>query len=177
MRPLGLAALLWIAWVWVVIPAPRPADRQVPVAPQVRAPLVASYPSPAVASTAETRPTTASGPVARFVAPPAPPVASKPASLSGRATWYCLVGRSPCTRGHPDTAGADLFAAAGPALRQWLGPRWRGMTVRVCAANACVNVRLIDACGAGCRSVVDLYGDAFRALAPLPAGVVTVTIR
>ena len=66
-------------------------------------------------------------------------------------------------------------AAAGPALRQWLGPDWRGSTVRVCS-RACVTVTLTDWCACSGERVVDLDRRDFARLAPLSVGVVAVTI-
>ena len=87
----------------------------------------------------------------------------------GTASWFCLAGRSPCTRGYP----GGLYAAAGPALR--VGD-WRGRQVRVCAGERCVTVELIDFCACPGGRVIDLYADAFARLAPLSRGVVTVSV-
>ena len=100
---------------------------------------------------------------------PVAPDQSEP--LRGAASWYCVEGRSACTRGHPD----GLYAAAGPDLRETLGD-WRGQRVDVCHGIRCVTVTLIDWCA--CRSrLIDLYGDAFIQLAPLSRGLVRVTIE
>lgn len=80
--------------------------------------------------------------------------------LSGTATWY---------------AWRPGQAAAGPALRRALGPRWRGRSVTVCAA-ACVRVRLTDWCACGGGRVVDLDARSFARLAPLSRGVLKVTV-
>ena len=66
-----------------------------------------------------------------------------------------------------------MYAAAGPALR--VGS-WRGRTVTVCGSGNCVNVRLIDWCACGSGRVIDLYSDAFRQLAPLSSGTVSVRV-
>ena len=89
---------------------------------------------------------------------------------SGSATWYCLAGVSRCPAAH--TGG--LYAAAGPELR--VGD-WRGRRVQVCGSGSCVIVTLVDWCACGGSHVIDLYGDAFRQLAPLNAGAVRVTVR
>ena len=81
-------------------------------------------------------------------------------SATGQATWY---------RYHPGQA------AAGPALRAWIGKGWRGTTVLVCA-KACVVVRLTDWCACKGERIVDLDSRSFRALAPLSQGVVRVTV-
>jgi rare lipoprotein A (peptidoglycan hydrolase) len=66
-----------------------------------------------------------------------------------------------------------MYAAAGPALR--VGD-WRGRTVRVCANGTCLDVRLIDWCQCYGSRVIDLYSDAFRRLAPLSEGTISVTV-
>ena len=88
----------------------------------------------------------------------------------GDATWYCVAGVSPC---HRDYSGG-LYAAAGSELR--VGD-WRGRTVTVCSGGACVPVTLVDWCACAGDRVIDLYGDAFRRLAPLGAGVLEVSVR
>jgi len=76
--------------------------------------------------------------------------------LVGVATWY--------------DNGPGLYAAAGPALRRWLGAAWRGRAVTVCAGSACVRVRLTDWCACGPRpagpTLLDLSRDAFAWIAP-----------
>jgi len=95
-------------------------------------------------------------------------------SVSGRASWYCLPGRSACTRGY---SSAGYYAAAGPSLRAMLG-NWRGKYVRVCSSTyaRCVTVRLVDWCGCPNGRVIDLYARAFQRLAPLSAGLTRVWI-
>jgi hypothetical protein len=90
--------------------------------------------------------------------------------VSGSATWYCLRGVSVCHNAH----SGGLYAAAGPGLR--VGD-WRGRRVQVCGSGSCVVVTLIDWCACGGNHLIDLYGDAFRHLAPLNAGAVRVTVR
>lgn len=96
----------------------------------------------------------------------APP---SPSAVSVRGTWYCNADptRGPlsrCTRGYPDGPGPDLFAAVSPDLAHL-----RGQAIRVCLAARCVDVRAIDCMCSG-RAAVDLYADAFEALAPLWVG-------
>jgi rare lipoprotein A (peptidoglycan hydrolase) len=70
-----------------------------------------------------------------------------------------------------------MIAAAGPALRGYLGRHWRGTLVSVCSGR-CVVVRLSDWClctGNGGR-LIDLSDDAFAQLAPLSRGVIRVSI-
>jgi rare lipoprotein A (peptidoglycan hydrolase) len=92
--------------------------------------------------------------------------------LRGRATWYCVPGVSACHKRY----NGGLYAAAGSELREALGSRWRGQKVLVCRQNKCVSVRLIDWCACGGPRVIDLYGDAFKRLAPLSSGVINVKI-
>ena len=88
----------------------------------------------------------------------------------GDATWYCVAGVSACHRDY----GGGMYAAAGSELR--IGD-WRGRTVAVCAGNECIPVTLIDWCACEGDRVIDLYGDAFRQLAPLGQGIVDVSVR
>lgn len=72
-------------------------------------------------------------------------------------------------------------AAAGPALRRMLGPRWRGATVYVTSGTRTVRVRLTDWCACAPRhgrpTLIDLDDRSFRRLAPLSRGVIEVTVR
>ena len=102
---------------------------------------------------------------------PKPKAKPKPASVrhtsfghvaTGTPTYYCWAGRSRCTRGHPDVAGNQMYAAAGPSLR--VG-NWRGRVVTVSASNGrSIQVKLIDWCACGGDHFIDLYHDAFVAL-------------
>jgi hypothetical protein len=99
------------------------------------------------------------------------PIVSVPAHLSGIASWYAYVLGD---------------AAAGPALRAWLGPDWRGQRVTVCAIRhsdiptPCVVVTLSDFCR--CQTnpdsvkVIDLDVRSFAQLADPSRGIVVVTI-
>jgi hypothetical protein len=83
--------------------------------------------------------------------------------LGGRASWFGARGN---------------IAAAGPALRDFLGPHWRGTLVRVTSATGqAVVVRLSDWCKCPHGRLIDLSDDAFRQLAPLSVGVLGVTIQ
>jgi hypothetical protein len=99
-------------------------------------------------------------------APPAAPhVEIGSALVGGRATWYNANGN---------------IAAAGPALRGYLGRNWRGALVSVCAPSSgrCVVVKVSDWClctGGGGR-LLDLSDDAFSKLAPLSKGVLNVEV-
>lgn len=88
----------------------------------------------------------------------------------GAATCYCVAGVSACHRDY----GGGLYAAAGAELR--VGD-WRGRKVTVCTGDDCVRVTLIDWCACESDRVIDLYGDAFRRLAPLGTGILRVSVR
>jgi len=88
----------------------------------------------------------------------------------GDATWYCVPGVSACHRAH----AGGMYAAAGAELR--VGD-WRGRRVLVCQGDDCVRVTLVDWCACAGDRVIDLYGDAFRRLAPLSSGVLRVSVR
>jgi rare lipoprotein A (peptidoglycan hydrolase) len=83
-----------------------------------------------------------------------------PLILTGQATWY---GTGP-GRGH---------AAAGSELRTG---DWRGRHVEVCHAGRCVGVVLDDWCACGGARIIDLSDEDFARLAPLSAGVISVTV-
>jgi hypothetical protein len=93
------------------------------------------------------------------------------AELRGWSTWY--------------DAPSKQDAAAGPALRKMLGRDWRGSWVRVSRVTdgevRTVVVILSDWCACrdrhGSPTVIDLDDQAFLDLAPLGAGVVTVTVE
>ena len=82
-------------------------------------------------------------------------------ALSGRASWYCRAGVSPCTNTAPDVGGFDAYAAAGPKLRAAIGPSWRGSIVFVDG----IRVKLIDWCqcyrGEPQEKLLDLYFDVY----------------
>jgi hypothetical protein len=79
----------------------------------------------------------------------------------GVASWYAAPGS---------------VAAAGPALRRALG-HWRGQLVTVISRDGNrVTVRLTDWCGCPHGRVIDLSDPAFAVLAPLPVGIVRVTV-
>jgi hypothetical protein len=99
--------------------------------------------------------------------PPLPPTKVR---ARGTATWFCQSGVSSC---HHSRSGG-MYAAAGAEIRKG---DWRGRTVTVCAGDDCIRVTLIDWCGCPGNRVIDLYGDAFRKLAPLGKGIVPVTVR
>lgn len=108
------------------------------------------------------------GAVVLLAATAAPEGGIGTALVGGKATWY--------------DDGPGLYGAAGPVLREALGgdPAFRGQTVRVCA-DECVLVRLTDWClcseRGGVPTIIDLSPDAFRKLAPLSVGVITVQIE
>ena len=82
-------------------------------------------------------------------------------SISGIATWYrWRIGQ----------------AAAGPRLRAYIGPRWRGTLVVVSTATRSIRVRLSDFCGCPRGRVIDLDYRSFARLAPLSRGIVSVKV-
>jgi len=113
-------------------------------------------------------------PIVRPVPTPEPPRPAKAAdtptvskrSISGLASWYCRAGISPCTYGHPDGSGFNAFAAAGPALREAIGPDWRGRVITVDG----IRVKLIDWCqcyqGEPNEKLLDLYYDVYKRTGP-----------
>jgi hypothetical protein len=90
----------------------------------------------------------------------------RPLRRLGLSTWY---------------AGRAGEAAAGPALRDALGPGWRGRRVRVEAGGRAVVVRLSDWCACGDRAgqptLIDLSAADFRRLSPLRRGIISVAIE
>lgn len=124
-------------------------------------------------------PVTAVGRLRTAASPKVGPVAMRylptPQRASGGASWYCKPGRSACTVGHR----GGLYAAAGPRLRALLGPRYMGKTVTVWWGSSHVAVTVIDWCGCPDGRVLDLYADAFEALAgkdSLSRGVLDVVV-
>lgn len=93
-----------------------------------------------------------------------PEVSIRP-TLTGVASWYRYVV------GH---------AAAGPALRAFLGDNWRGQTVTVTMNGRSVSVKLSDWCqcyeGERSERIIDLDDRAFAALAPVSRGLIQVTV-
>jgi hypothetical protein len=85
------------------------------------------------------------------------------ATLSGVATWY--------------DDGPGNYAAAGPLLRAFLGPNWRGQTIVVCSGDRCIRAHVSDwcLCSHG-RRLVDLSATLFSRLAPLGRGVIRVEV-
>jgi hypothetical protein len=74
-------------------------------------------------------------------------------------------------------------AAAGPRLREGLGPHWRGQTVKVCSDTDCVSVVLTDWCACQPdKRVIDLDVHDFAFLADpvnhedASRGVIPVTV-
>ena len=83
-------------------------------------------------------------------------------ALEGRATWFVAPSGT---------------AAAGPALRAFLGKNWRGTVVTVTANGRTVTARLTDWCACGHGRVIDLDRRLFAQLAPPSRGVLRVTVR
>jgi rare lipoprotein A (peptidoglycan hydrolase) len=108
--------------------------------------------------------------IGAYVPKPPPIVVGRQHKVTGRASWYCRPGVSPCTSGYR----GGLYAAAGSEIR--IG-NWRGRLVNVCSGGRCVIVRLIDWCACGGPRVIDLYSDAFRQIGSLSQGTLPVTVR
>ncbi len=151
---LGHAVLIAVAFGAIVVvrttATPTPASGTLP---QTDTAPIVSQATPRLPAGPATMPR-AAGPALQL----APPI------IGGHATWYRASG---------------MIGAAGPALRDYIGPHWRGSLVSVCASatGMCVVVRLTDwcLCSRG-RRLVDLSDDAFAQLAPLSAGVIGVSI-
>lgn len=88
-------------------------------------------------------------------------------AIGGVATWYDAPSRTD--------------AAAGPAVRELLGPDWRGQWVKVTREGVSVTVRLTDWCACGPRdghdTLLDLDDLAFSRLASLGTGVIEVEVE
>jgi hypothetical protein len=73
-----------------------------------------------------------------------------------------------------------MYAAAGPRLRDVLGPDYVGQWVTAClnqSSHQCVRVKLITSCACQPDSrIIDLSLDAFSRLAPLGVGVISVEV-
>lgn len=119
------------------------------------------------------RPTARARGTARRAVAPVHPQRAIGRRVVGAVSWYCKPGRSACTRGY---SAAGAYAAAGPRIRQLLGPAWRGRRVVVTSGGRSVVVTLVDWCACGGR-LLDLYAGAFDDLAPLGSGLIRVAVR
>ena len=140
---------------------PRTTTRPILVLLDPRTAPPVAHPTPSPSPTA--RPVPSPKPRAPRTRPtprPASASSSFGSSIRGTATWYCVPGTSKCPHGY--TGG--LYAAISPDLA-----RWRGDHVRVCYRASCVVVKIVD-CDCQAFRSIDLFGDAFRHLAPLSAG-------
>lgn len=99
---------------------------------------------------------------------PTPGRAAPSVRVRGKATWYCGAG-SRCPRGH---APGELVAAIDRKDTPWD----KGDVVTVTYRGRSVTVRIVDVCACKGSRVIDLSAAAFRALAPLSRGVITVTV-
>lgn len=172
MRPAAVAAALALVLAWSPADTrtPRPAVVAIPSGlrglaetdprRQPAAPVIvsdAAYPSPVVAILRGPRDGSP-----RHV--PMPALQRAHDARRGVASWF---------------VASESSAAAGPALRAFLGPSWRGQRVRVSAGGRSVVVTLSDWClcivGRSER-LIDLSASAFSRLAPLPAGLVRVEV-
>jgi hypothetical protein len=155
-----LATLTLATTVGLTVPAVGLHDYATPVAP---APTASPTPGRSVGTkTAPTAGHTVAGSGRRTIRFRSHMKTSH--NLEGSATWFAT-GRS------------GAFAAAGPLLRKAIGKGWRGSQVLVCHAKRCLIVTLNDwcLCSHG-RRLVDLSDEAFRYLAPLSRGVISVAV-
>lgn len=98
-----------------------------------------------------------------------PSVQKLTSQLTGIASWYCDPPNHPrCTIGHKS---GGYYAAIRRDLLDL-----RGKIALVCYQTRCVRVEIIDCLCSGTR-LIDLYSDAFRELAPLGTGLITVTMQ
>lgn len=95
-------------------------------------------------------------------------------TLTGVASWFCRPPSSVCTKGYPASCQC---AAAGPRVRAWLGPDWRGSEVYVSTEDRSIRVRLVDFCACPTGKVLDLFASSFAFLAPLSRGVIEVRLE
>jgi rare lipoprotein A (peptidoglycan hydrolase) len=89
--------------------------------------------------------------------------------ISGKATWYCLSGRSVCTRGYSDS---DMVAAIDTSLGFDKGDR-----VLVTHGGRSIVVTIVDVCGCPGDRLIDLTHGAFRRLANPDLGWIPVTLE
>lgn len=136
--------------------------------------------TPAPAPTARPTPTASLRPTARptqrTTPKPTTEIGTALVGLAGiRGTFYCNASPpgpiSICTRGYPDGAGEDLYAAISPDLKYLTG-----RSIKVIYRGASVRVRVID-CNCQAHRAIDLYADAFDNLAPLSVGELEVDIE
>ena len=104
------------------------------------------------------------------------------AKPSAAATNLVSVSREPAPRGVASWYSARPgTAAAGPALREALGPDYLGQSVRVCAGSRCIEVRIVTSCqcyrGEPGERLIDLSRSAFSRLADPSVGLVRVTVE
>ena len=178
-----LACLLGtIAWILLLLLV-RFAFQAAVVAPSAAAVSPYSWsrveerelrPLPAVAPTPQPTPSASAARKSTPAPPTRKPLLPKEAvgaPVRVGLSWYCNLThreapRSRCVHDYPDVAGQQLYAAASPDL---LARGWRGKFVRVVVGGADVIVRVID-CNCQATRSLDLYSDAFLALAPLGRG-------
>lgn len=92
-----------------------------------------------------------------------------PPGVVAKATWYCLPGVSRCTAGWGSSC---LCAAISPDL----SGRFRvGSVITVTRGSHRIRVRIVD-CDCAARQGIDLYAAAFRRLAGLSVGEITVRL-
>ena len=150
---------------------PLAGSQFVSLSPSVGAGRVAGSPD-SPRATSSVLPSALPTPTTPRSASPAPKPSTRPhlvsgPSVAGISTWYRYIPGQ---------------AAAAKALRAFLGPDWRGMTVRVCASDQqvrkCLSVVLTDYESSTIPGrLIDLDASDFAAICgPLSIGVCPVTV-
>jgi expansin (peptidoglycan-binding protein) len=99
--------------------------------------------------------------------------ASVVAGTAGTATHYVLTGTGNCS--YPSPPADGLFVALSPA--EYHGAAACGGYVEVSGPNGSVRAEVIDQCPPCAAGHIDLSEAAFARIAPLSAGLVSVTYR
>jgi expansin (peptidoglycan-binding protein) len=95
------------------------------------------------------------------------------ATTMGTATHYVLTGTGNCS--YPSPPADGLFVALSPA--EYHGAAACGGYVEVSGPDGLVRAEVIDQCPPCAAGHIDLSEAAFARIAPLPAGLVSVTYR
>jgi expansin len=95
------------------------------------------------------------------------------ATTAGTATHYVLTGTGNCS--YPSPPADGLFVALSPA--EYHGAAACGGYVEVSGPNGSVRAEVIDQCPPCAAGHIDLSEAAFARIAPLSAGLVSVTYR
>ncbi len=101
------------------------------------------------------------------------PAAAATAGTAGTATHYVLTGTGNCS--YPSPPADELFVALSPA--EYHGAGACGGYVEVSGPKGSVRAEVIDQCPPCAAGHIDLSEAAFARIAPLSAGLVSVTYR